>query len=50
LEKIILIGFAPSVLIGPHLNGLKSLVNKWVDSILEDFDIWDVTIETYEVK
>jgi len=26
------------------------LVNKWVDSRLEDFDIWDVTIETYDVR
>lgn len=38
------------MLIGPHLNGLKKIITKWVDAIVEDFDIWEVTIETYEVK
>jgi len=41
-------GLPPNILIGPHLNGLKGLVNKWVDASVEDFDIWDIVIETYE--
>jgi len=44
-----MIGLAPSVLIGEHLSGLKKMMNKWVESIVEDFDIWDVSIETHEV-
>lgn len=44
-----MIGLAPSVLIGEHLSGLKKMMNKWVESIIEDFDIWDVSIETHEV-
>jgi len=41
-------GLPPSVLIGEHLNGLKKMMNKWVEALIEDFDIWDVTIETHE--
>jgi len=41
-------GLAPSVLIGEHLGGLKKMMNKWVESLVEDFDIWDVTIETHD--
>jgi len=36
------------VLIGTHLNGLKGLIRKWVDASIQDLDIWNVTIETYE--
>ena len=32
---------------GTHLAGMKKLITKWADSIIEDFDIWDVTIDCY---
>jgi diacylglycerol kinase (ATP) len=38
----------PKVLIGPHLNNLKGMITKWVDAQVEDFDIWEITIETHE--
>jgi len=38
----------PKVLIGTHLNSLKALITKWVDAQIEDFDVWEVTIETHE--
>ena len=28
---------------------MKSYVTKWIDAISEDFDIWDIEIETTEV-
>jgi len=38
----------PKVLIGPHLSNFKELISKWVDAQVEDFDIWEITIETHE--
>lgn len=38
----------PSNLIGPGFKTLKKLMTMWVDSVIEDFDIWDITIECYK--
>lgn len=30
--------------------GLKKLVKKWINALIEEFDIWDIKVYTYEVK
>lgn len=50
LQFILLsIAHEPSVIVGPHLNNLKALVTKWTEAMVENFDIWDIIIETHEV-
>lgn len=34
---------------GPGLKGIKKLMAMWADALVEDFDIWDVTIECFDV-
>jgi len=32
-------------LFGNNFLGFKKLLNRWINSLIEDFDIWDVIIE-----
>jgi diacylglycerol kinase (ATP) len=41
-------GQEPSTLIGIHLDALKGLMLQWLDATIEDFDIWDINVETNE--
>lgn len=43
------LGSAPTKLIGINLDNLKILIGKWLNAITEEFDIWDILVETYEV-
>ncbi|EGR28292.1 hypothetical protein IMG5_179490 [Ichthyophthirius multifiliis] len=43
-------GNSPSELIGKNMETLKKMTLKWIQSIIEEFDIWDIKVETLEVK
>ena len=38
----------PDELLDKNFQGLKKLLKKWLNSLVEDFDIWDVIIEFQE--
>ena len=44
------IGDAPSDIIGKNLDSLKSLLLKWIDAEIQEFDIWNIEIETHDVR
>ena len=44
------IGDAPSEIVGKNLDILKTLVVKWIDAKVQEFDIWEIEFETHEVK
>jgi hypothetical protein len=31
-----------------NLKGMKNLIKRWLNALVEDFDIWDIKISTYE--
>ena len=31
------------------MNSLKALILKWIDAEIQEFDIWQIEIETHEV-
>ena len=43
-------GEEPSELVGTDLKSLKGLIRQWIDATPEDMDIWEITIEVYEVR
>jgi len=38
----------PKVLLGKHMSNFKGLMTTWADAQVEHFDVWEITIETYE--
>jgi len=44
------IGDAPSEIFGKNLDSLKSLIIKWIEAEVEEFDIWQIEIETNDVN
>lgn len=41
-------GSAPLKMVGPSLDNLKALISRWRNAITEEFDVWEITIETNE--
>lgn len=36
-------------LLGPNLSVFKERILNWIYSIIEEFDVWDVKVETFNV-
>jgi diacylglycerol kinase (ATP) len=41
-------GGDPGSLTAGNLKGLKNMIKRWLNALIEDFDIWDIKISTYE--
>ncbi len=35
-------------LLSDQLRGLKALIKKWLNALILEFDVWDVTVTTHE--
>lgn len=44
------LGDAPSDIVGKNLDSLKSLMLKWIDAEIQEFDIWNIEFETHDVR
>jgi len=44
------IGDAPSEIVGKNLDNLKTLVVKWINAEVQEFDIWEIEFQTHEVN
>ena len=42
-------GDSPSDVCGKNLEVIKKSVKLWVNAVIEDFDIWDIKVTTFDV-